>query len=329
MHPGPINRGREISSEVADSQRSVILNQVENGIAVRMAVLERILGANRHETKLLIKNGRVIDPASGLRRHRRCPDRGRAHGIGRRTQDLDAPSATCSMRRAYRGPGLHRHARAPARARLRACRDHRIGARAAAAGGFTTICRDAEHVAGERQRHRDQLHRGESARRYAIVNVFPIGAITKGSAGEELAAIGSMREAGHRGDFRRRTSGDERARHAPRHGVARALRPSRDQPLRGSEPQRRRRHARGRWNPCASGCAAFPAYLKTSWWRGTFCSPNSPARAFTSRIISSRTFGGDGRIREVPRLVRDLRSHAASFRAGRYGHARRTTATIK
>jgi aspartate carbamoyltransferase catalytic subunit len=43
MHPGPINRGRELSSEVADSQSSVILNQVENGIAVRMAVLERIL----------------------------------------------------------------------------------------------------------------------------------------------------------------------------------------------------------------------------------------------------------------------------------------------
>src|SRR5579872_7475915 len=44
MHPGPINRGRELSSDVADSQRSVILNQVGNGIAVRMAVLERILG---------------------------------------------------------------------------------------------------------------------------------------------------------------------------------------------------------------------------------------------------------------------------------------------
>ena len=43
MHPGPINRGREISSDVADSQRSVILNQVENGVAVRMAVLEKIL----------------------------------------------------------------------------------------------------------------------------------------------------------------------------------------------------------------------------------------------------------------------------------------------
>jgi aspartate carbamoyltransferase catalytic subunit len=43
MHPGPINRGREIASEVADSQSSVILNQVGNGIAVRMAVIERIL----------------------------------------------------------------------------------------------------------------------------------------------------------------------------------------------------------------------------------------------------------------------------------------------
>jgi aspartate carbamoyltransferase catalytic subunit len=45
MHPGPINRGREISSVVADSQRSAILNQVENGIAVRMAVLEKVLAA--------------------------------------------------------------------------------------------------------------------------------------------------------------------------------------------------------------------------------------------------------------------------------------------
>jgi len=43
MHPGPINRGRELSSDVEDSQRSAILNQVENGVAVRMAVLERIL----------------------------------------------------------------------------------------------------------------------------------------------------------------------------------------------------------------------------------------------------------------------------------------------
>ena len=39
MHPGPINRGVEITSEVADSSQSVILNQVENGVAIRMAVI--------------------------------------------------------------------------------------------------------------------------------------------------------------------------------------------------------------------------------------------------------------------------------------------------
>jgi aspartate carbamoyltransferase catalytic subunit len=39
MHPGPINRGVEITSEVADSDESIILNQVENGVAVRMAVI--------------------------------------------------------------------------------------------------------------------------------------------------------------------------------------------------------------------------------------------------------------------------------------------------
>ena len=44
MHPGPINRGVEISSEVADGNRSVILNQVENGVAVRMAVLYLLCG---------------------------------------------------------------------------------------------------------------------------------------------------------------------------------------------------------------------------------------------------------------------------------------------
>ena len=39
MHPGPLNRGVEISDEVADGERSMILNQVESGVAVRMAVL--------------------------------------------------------------------------------------------------------------------------------------------------------------------------------------------------------------------------------------------------------------------------------------------------
>lgn len=45
MHPGPINRGVELSSDAADSQHSVILDQVENGVAIRMAVLYLLAGA--------------------------------------------------------------------------------------------------------------------------------------------------------------------------------------------------------------------------------------------------------------------------------------------
>jgi aspartate carbamoyltransferase catalytic subunit len=48
MHPGPINRGVEITSDVADSKQAVILNQVENGVAVRMAVLYLIASKIRH-----------------------------------------------------------------------------------------------------------------------------------------------------------------------------------------------------------------------------------------------------------------------------------------
>lgn len=45
MHPGPINRGVELSSDAADSHHSIILDQVENGVAVRMAVLYLLAGA--------------------------------------------------------------------------------------------------------------------------------------------------------------------------------------------------------------------------------------------------------------------------------------------
>lgn len=48
MHPGPINRGVEITSEVADSGQAIILNQVENGVAIRMAVLYLIASKIQH-----------------------------------------------------------------------------------------------------------------------------------------------------------------------------------------------------------------------------------------------------------------------------------------
>ncbi|MEA1981095.1 MAG: aspartate carbamoyltransferase catalytic subunit, partial [candidate division Zixibacteria bacterium] len=51
MHPGPINRGVEITSEVADSKHSVILDQVTNGQAVRMAVLYLLSGRKEEESE--------------------------------------------------------------------------------------------------------------------------------------------------------------------------------------------------------------------------------------------------------------------------------------
>ena len=49
MHPGPMNRGVEITSDVADSDKSVILEQVTNGVAVRMAVLYLLSGRKKEE----------------------------------------------------------------------------------------------------------------------------------------------------------------------------------------------------------------------------------------------------------------------------------------
>ena len=51
MHPGPINRGVELDSRVINNGRSVILDQVTNGIAVRMAVLYLLNGGGEHDAE--------------------------------------------------------------------------------------------------------------------------------------------------------------------------------------------------------------------------------------------------------------------------------------
>ncbi|HXH57873.1 aspartate carbamoyltransferase catalytic subunit [Iamia sp.] len=63
MHPGPMNRGVEIAPEVADDPRAVIVDQVRNGVAVRMAVLFRLLGAEGRPTGRRAAVG-AADPAS-------------------------------------------------------------------------------------------------------------------------------------------------------------------------------------------------------------------------------------------------------------------------
>ncbi len=81
MHPGPMNRGLEISSGVADGDHSAIREQVSNGVAVRMAVLYLLAGLKSRSgdrMKILIKNARLIDPARPTSTRWTSPDRGRS-----------------------------------------------------------------------------------------------------------------------------------------------------------------------------------------------------------------------------------------------------------
>ena len=68
MHPGPMVRGMEITADVADSDRSVIVEQVTNGVAVRMAVLYLLLGGSEPAS---------LGTTAKERTHDQLPDQGR------------------------------------------------------------------------------------------------------------------------------------------------------------------------------------------------------------------------------------------------------------
>src|SRR5580700_1500531 len=143
---------------------------------------------------LLIKNGRVIDPASQT-------DRTADVLIVDGLIAAVAPGISSPGARIFDASGMivapgfidmHVHLREPG---FEHAETIKSGSRAAAAGGFTSICcmpntkpvNDSATVTS---------YIVAQARNKAAVNVFPIGAITKGSGGEELAAIGAMKAAG-------------------------------------------------------------------------------------------------------------------------------------
>ena len=145
-------------------------------------------------SRLLIKNGRVIDPESGLDAQRDLlVEEGLIAAVEPRLEVGEAEvfdASGCVV-----APGfidIHVHLREPG---IEHAETIESGARAAAAGGFTSVCcmpntnpvNDSPTVTS---------FIVERARRYAAVNVFPIGAITKGSEGEQLAEIGAMKGAG-------------------------------------------------------------------------------------------------------------------------------------
>jgi dihydroorotase len=145
-------------------------------------------------SKLVVKNGRVVDPSQDL--DRVC-DIAIEDAIIRiveeniettGSEEFDASGLIVA-------PGfidMHVHLREPG---FEHAETIETGARAAAAGGFTSIC-CMPNTDPVNDKPTVTSYIIERARRCAAVNVYPIGAITKNSAGEELSAIASMKQAG-------------------------------------------------------------------------------------------------------------------------------------
>src|SRR5699024_5376825 len=86
MHPGPMNRGFEMYDGAADSPRALVLDQVENGVSVRMAVLDRLLTAQQ-QTNNSLPHPRSRCARTRRRRHRHPPRPHRRPRTPRRRRD--------------------------------------------------------------------------------------------------------------------------------------------------------------------------------------------------------------------------------------------------
>ncbi len=200
MHPGPMNRGVEIAAEVADSPRSTIVEQVANGVSVRMAVLYLLLGGQEPAqpapatgasamTGWLIKGARPLggDPADILlsataRSRPSRPDPG--------AQVIDADGLIAL-------PGLvdlHTHLREPGREDAETVE---TGTRAAALGGYTAVhaMANTDPVADTAGVVEQVWRLGRQA---GHCDVQPVGAVTVGLRGTRLAELGAMADSAAR-----------------------------------------------------------------------------------------------------------------------------------
>ena len=272
MHPGPMNRGVEIDSEVADDiGRSAIREQVEMGVAVRMAV-PRDPGAQPagpgREQRLMAAPTRK-DGGAARRLHQRAPARsgerprraGRAADRGRRHRRSRPAPVRRGRARGHRD-GRLRAATAwrPAwstcasscASRARSTR-RRSGprARAAAAGGVTSHGLPAQHRSGDRRRRRRSSSSRGARARCAAPRSTATPRSTRGLGGSELTEMGLLSETGALG-FTDGTKADrQRARHAPRAALRAHLRRADRAASRGAglDPGRRHERRRGRAAP--------------------------------------------------------------------------------
>ena len=236
MHPGPMNRGVEIAAEVADLPRSVVIDQVRNGVAVRMAVPVRRCSGSGPVARSDPEGARVTwqvhrhPGRPGRRRHRRAPGRrassrtARIAGGGRRASTGRRRSSTPAAawwRRAWSTSTPTCASRARRRPRR-----SRPAPRAAALGGFTVRGGHAQHRPGHRLRRRGPRGAGAGPRRAAATSARR-RAITVGRAGEQLAPMAELADAGRAALHRRRHRRAGRPADAPGHGVRRGPRASR------------------------------------------------------------------------------------------------------
>ena len=146
--------------------------------------------------RLLIANGYVIDPAQGINGGKNVfIEDGRVRSLLARGDGLPEGAEVFDATGLVVAPGfidLHTHLREPGQEYKETIES---GARAAAAGGWTSVCAmpNTDPVNDNPAVTRFIV---EQAERAALSNVFPVGAITKGSQGEELAEMGEMRRAG-------------------------------------------------------------------------------------------------------------------------------------
>ena len=191
MHPGPMNRGMEITAEVADGPRSVIVEQVTNGVSVRMAVLYLLL-----------------EDAHDVPDHRRPPlgwagrrpaHRGQGHHQHGAAGSLSADGATVVDAEGLIAlPGLvdlHTHLREPGREDADGPDRDRW-----ALGPLTAVhaMANTNAVADTAGVVEQVWHLGKSA---GLVDVFPVGAVAVGLGGQRLAELGAI------GQLRRRSAG--------------------------------------------------------------------------------------------------------------------------
>jgi dihydroorotase len=266
--------------------------------------------------KLVIRNGRVIDPATG-NLDAVCDVfcvNGYIAAIGEKlyatgAEEFDATGLIVA-------PGfidMHVHLREPG---FEHAETIESGARAAAAGGFTSIC-CMPNTAPVNDSPTVTSYIVDRAKRDAVVNVFPIGAITKNSEGEELAAIGSMKQAGIVA-----ISDDGR-------------------PVMNARVMRRAmEYAKGFDIPVINHCedlhlsaggdmhegavsvrlgpARHPCRIGRRHGRARFASRRTDRRALSRRAHQLTAFRSNGGIREDARPFRHQRGHAASLHSRRY-----------